>query len=367
MNRASTLRKSLPTLIRDHSAELALALRVTVAAVLAFLVSAVLHVPLPLWTVLTAVILTQVTFGSSLKATIDYMLGTFCGAVYGGAVAVLIPHESELARAGVLALTVAPLALLGAVQPSFATATFTGVLVLMVPDFAHVSPIQSSVYRVIEVSVGAVTALIASLVVVPTRAHALLVDAAVRMLELIAQVLPELAAALTGGRDATAILALQDRVGEAVARLEPFVAQVRHERLGFLTSTELDPGPLLRTLLRLRHDLVILGRACAVPLPEVLQKRLGPALAQTAATAADALRAMAGALAARRPPPPLDTVEASLEVFTATFSAVRQEGLTVGLPVETVERVFALGFAIEQLRQHLRDLDRCVQEAAGGK
>ena len=88
--------------IREHRAELALALRVTVAAVSAFLVSAALHVPLPLWTVLTAVILTQATFGSSLKATIDYMLGTFCGAIYGGAIAVLIPHDSELARAGVV-------------------------------------------------------------------------------------------------------------------------------------------------------------------------------------------------------------------------------------------------------------------------
>jgi hypothetical protein len=38
--------------------------------------------------------------------------------------------------------------------------------------------------------------------------------------------------------------------------------------------------------------------------------------------------------------------------------------LTVGLPVETVERIFALGFAVEQLRQHLRDLHRYVRESA---
>jgi membrane protein YqaA with SNARE-associated domain len=364
MTLASTEHKSLISHIREHRAELALALRVTVAAVLAFVVSNALHVPLPLWTVLTAVILTQATFGSSLKATIDYMLGTFCGAIYGGAIAVLIPHDSELARAGVLALTVAPLALLGGLKPSFATATFTGVLVLLVPEIAHVSPIQSSLYRIIEVAVGALTALIASLIVVPTRAHSLLVDAVAGMLDLMAQALPEFAAALTEGRDAKALSALQDRIGDALGRLETLAAQVRHERIGFLAAKQPDPGPLLRTLLRLRHDLVILGRACTVPLPDVFQTRFGPRLKELAANGSNLLREMARALVAGRSPPPLDDVAASLEGFMQTFLAARQEGLTVGLPVETVERVFTLGFAIEALRQHLVDLDRSIREAA---
>jgi len=356
--------KSLLARIREHRAELALALRVTVAAVLAFLVSAALHVPLPLWTVLTAVILTQATFGSSLKATIDYMLGTFCGAIYGGAIAVLIPHESELARAAVLALAVAPLALLGGLKPSFATATFTGVLVLLVPEIAHVSPIQSSLYRIIEVAVGALTALIASLIVVPTRAHSLLVDAAAGMLDLMAQALPEFAAALTEGRDAKTLSALQDRIGDALGRLETLSEQVRHERIGFVAAKQPDPGPLLRTLLRLRHDLVILGRACTVPLPDVFQTRFAPRLKDLATNGSILLREMARALVARRAPPPLDDVAGSLDGFVRTFVEVRQEGLTVGLPVETVERIFALGFAIEELRQHLVDLDRCIGEAA---
>lgn len=350
--------------VRQHRAELALALRVTVAAVLSFAVSDVLQVPLPLWTVLTAVILTQATFGSSLKATIDYMVGTFCGAVYGGVVAIFIPHEGELARAAILALTVAPLALLGGLKPSFSTATFTGVLVLMVPEITHVSPLDSSVYRIIEVAVGALTALVASMVVVPTRAHTLLVEAAARMLDLMAQAISELIAALTEGRDAAAGLAIQGRIGDLLSRCEALATQARHERLGLLAAKQQDSGPLLRTLLRLRHDLVILGRAAAVPLPEVFEKRFGPALQRIGAIAAELLRQMAVALTAGRGPPPLQTLEASLEDFTATFAAVRQDKLTVGLPVETVERIFALGFAVEQLRQHLRDLHRYVRESA---
>jgi hypothetical protein len=52
----------------------------TIAAVLAFALSHLVFVPLPLWTVLTAVILTQVTFGRSVKATLDYLPGTVGGA-----------------------------------------------------------------------------------------------------------------------------------------------------------------------------------------------------------------------------------------------------------------------------------------------
>jgi hypothetical protein len=36
--------------------------------------------------------------------------------------------------------------------------------------------------------------------------------------------------------------------------------------------------------------------------------------------------------------------------------------LTRELPDDTVERIFALGFALDELRLHLRDLARCVGE-----
>jgi hypothetical protein len=42
------------------------------------------------WAVLTAIILTQISVGRSLKATIDYLAGTIGGAIYGGVVSVLV-------------------------------------------------------------------------------------------------------------------------------------------------------------------------------------------------------------------------------------------------------------------------------------
>jgi hypothetical protein len=145
--------------------------------------------------------------------------------------------------------------------------------------------------------------------------------------------------------------------------LDAIVAEARHERISLLAA-EPDPGPLLRTLLRLRHDLVMIGRAAAVALPEPFQERFGPLLAQVAKTAADYLRQSGEALAARRDPPPLDAAEAALDDYADAFAAVRREGLTRDLPVDTVERIFALGFALDQLRQNFRDLGRCAREAA---
>jgi uncharacterized membrane protein YccC len=62
MRNAPLPRKSLRAKVQENRAQPGLAVRVIIAAVLAFALSHLVFVPLPLWTVLTAVILTQVTF-----------------------------------------------------------------------------------------------------------------------------------------------------------------------------------------------------------------------------------------------------------------------------------------------------------------
>src|SRR5262245_65525988 len=79
----------------ERHAELRLSLRITTAAVLSLAVAHLLNLPIALWTVLTAVILTQMSVGRSLKATTDYLVGTLGGAIYAGAVGALVPHDSE--------------------------------------------------------------------------------------------------------------------------------------------------------------------------------------------------------------------------------------------------------------------------------
>src|SRR5258708_20766918 len=82
MSHLATGWRELRTWSADHSAELRLCVRSTTAAVLTLAAAQLLHLPIALWAVLTAVILTQINVGRSLKASTDYLLSTLGGAVY---------------------------------------------------------------------------------------------------------------------------------------------------------------------------------------------------------------------------------------------------------------------------------------------
>jgi uncharacterized membrane protein YccC len=363
MSPIATAWTRLRTLLRDRQAELKLSVRVTVSALLTLALGHLLDVPLVLWAVLTAVLVTRTSVGRSLEATIDYFIGTLGGALYAGAVAALIPHTSEMALLGVLAIAVAPVALLASINSSFNVAPFTAVIVVLAPTITHSTPIESALYRLIEVALGALTGLVVSLTVFPARAHELAIEAAASMLDEVAQALEDIFAGFTGTLDAASIRPIQERIGKAIAKLDVIYDEVKRERMSQFANAH-DPGPLVRTLLRLRHDLVIVGRAAAMPLPADLQPRLGPPLGRLIAAAADYLRGCASALLARAPPPPLDAADAAFDVYAAEIAAIRREGLTRVLPGDALEHLFTLGFALEQLHQHFRDLRQWVNEWA---
>jgi hypothetical protein len=118
-------------------------------------------------------------------------------------------------------------------------------------------------------------------------------------------------------------------------------------------------------LLRLRHDFVIIGRV-VTPFPGVFAQRLGPPLGRVGADSSDFLRASATALVVRGHSPSLQAVEASLKAYDSAVTSIRNEGLTRTLSSGEVERLFALGFALEQLHRNFADLARCVDERAQG-
>jgi uncharacterized membrane protein YccC len=341
--------------------ELGLGVRVTVAAFSALAIATALGLKLPLWAVLTSIIVTQMSVGRSLKATRDYLAGTVGGAIYGGAIAILIPHSGEGALLAVLVLAVAPLAFIAAINPSLNVATVTAIIVLLVPTMSHVSPLASAIDRVLEVAVGALTGLLVSFLVLPSRAHSQMRTNAARLLELIAAALDELLAALTRGRDNDALHQLQDGIGQALVGLNATGAEAERERAAHLSSGP-DTGPLLRTLLRLRHDLVMIGRATVVPLPIDLQARLAAPLKKISEAVTAYLRASAATLRSGNGAPAIWPVQAALRDYAAEVAALRGEGLTRGLPADGAERFFALGFSLEQMRQNLKDLERCVAQ-----
>jgi uncharacterized membrane protein YccC len=356
--------RGLRALASRRRVQLSLSIRVTTAALVSLALAQLLQLPLPLWSVLTAVIVTQMSVGRALKATFDYLVGTLGGAIYGAAIAVLFPHSNEIALLAVLALAVSPLALLAAIRPSLSVAPITAIIVLLVPEMTHASPIASALDRVYGVALGGVSGFVVSILLLPSNAHPLVINAAARTLDQIARALGELLAGLSQGLDVDALHRIQDGIGQALAQMNVVGAEAERERSAGLAVGP-DTGPLLRTSLRLRHDLVMIGRAASNPLPEVFRTRMESPLKHVGVAFADYLRSSGAALRAHRGPPSLSAVESALAAFTVEIAALRREGLTRSLTGDEAEYFFALGFALEQMHSNCKDLERCVTEWAG--
>jgi uncharacterized membrane protein YccC len=250
-----------------------------------------------------------------------------------------------------------------ALRPGYRVAPLTAVIVLLTPGAQQLGPLDSALYRIFEITLGSLVGLVVSLVIVPARAHGLVIGTAARMLGRLADLLGDWLAILGNAGDRTRITQLQDDIRAGMARLEIVAGEARQERRTYLTN-EFDPDPLVRTVFRLRHDLIMIGRAGAEPLPEPIVIRLREPLDEVSQAGQRFLRDCAVALQERKNPPSLDAVERTLGKFIATVEELRQQGATRAFPAEDVGRLFALNFALEQLRRNFEDFRDRVTECA---
>jgi uncharacterized membrane protein YccC len=358
----AAVRNRLAEGMKRHRPRLLFCLRMTVAAAgslgLAQIFGLQFH---GLWAVLTAVVVMQVSVGGSLRAASDYIVGTLCGVAYATAIGLIFAHAGAIGLATALSLAVAPLAFAATVSPMFRVAPFTGVMVLLISSQFGEEPLQLALYRLLEVLLGGAVALTVSLWLFPERAHGLGVDAAARILEQLARDLRQVMQGFTQKIDELVIRDIQDATGRSVGEFQALIAEAERERLVGLVPQP-HPGPLSRTLLRLRHDLVIIGRAAMEPLPEPLAQRLDAPLQRVASACSEYLVGAARALSSRASPPSLNRLETALDKYTCEVATLRREELTESLSSAELERLFALGFGFDQLHQHLRDLGRCADE-----
>jgi len=341
----------------------ALAFRLSAAAALALWCSFRLGLSLPLWSVLTALIVTQVSLGRSLKVTLDYFAATLGGAIWGGFVAIAVPHSTESGLLLVLMLALAPLAFLAALYPRMSVGPTTAAIVVLIPVMLHTTPVASAIDRISEVLVGGLTGLFVSFVLMPSSAFQHTREIAAHALASMAQALPQLIKGFLRGLGPTEAHNVQDGIGHKLNELSSVVAEAERERPLRLGEDPLT-GPLYRTILRLRHDLVMIGRAAQAPLPASLKPALEPMLGSIGQAAKDHLQACAAALVSKREAPSADALDRALACYTAEMGSLRQAGLLRALPSEDLEHFFASGFALEQMRRNLQDLDRCVNEWA---
>jgi len=261
----SSLARALLDRLRAHRAKLHRAVRVTVAAALAYELATRLNLPQGFWAVITAVIVMQSSVGGTLAASIDRMVGTVGGAVVGAAVAV-IGSFTKMPEVLALVAAIMPLSIAAAVYQSMRIAPVTAAILLLASP-SNIDPLVSAADRVFEIALGSIVGLAVAILVFPARAHGVLVDKAAQTVALLAEVLRNTLARFDGSRDDEAFTHLHERIRASLAEAETAGAEAKHERSSHLTADP-DPATLLRAIRRLRHTVILVARASTEPLPE---------------------------------------------------------------------------------------------------
>src|SRR4051812_9777900 len=208
-------------------AELRLGLRITAAGVIGYFLANALQLPQGYWTVFTAVLVVQGSVGGSFKAAVDRLIGTLSGAIYGAVIATLMPHSDALTTGLALLMSLAPLAVLAALSPSFRVAPITAVILLLGTAGASEGPFIAAAFRIFEVSLGGFVGIAISLLIVPARGHAVMGEQANRLTQAMAKLLTLLIEGLSQQADARAISAQHDLIQAAFDKLEAAASEAK--------------------------------------------------------------------------------------------------------------------------------------------
>jgi uncharacterized membrane protein YccC len=348
-------------LLRTRQPELRYALRATIAGIAAYYLTELLSLTQGYWSLLTAVLVVQLTVGASIKVAAERLAATVLGGACGFLAAYAI-HRGLIDDFPALVLALFLLSLVAGVRPGFRLAPVTAAIVLLV-DPTHAYALETALHRMLNIAIGCLVGLAVALLVLPARAHADLVQQTARLLRLLAEAMRMALANLGGQRDEAAYLAVNDRIRAALAAVETRGQEARQERAAFLTDA-VAPDALLRTLRRLRNSQVSIARATTKLWPTVLQDRLAAPLTAVGAALDAHLNALAEAAAARRPPPDRQAVLQTLDGYGRALQSCRDDQLLRGLPIDPVSSLYALTFAFEQLRGELELIEARLAELA---
>ena len=348
--------------LRRYEGEIRQAVRVATGAVLAFVLANLLGFAHGYWAVITAIIVLQGNVGGSVKAAIDRLVGTVIGALYGALVAIFVPHAAGWELAGALALAIAPPALLAALKPNFKVAPVTAFIVL-VPLSGTGPPLNFAFDRILEITIGSLVGVAVSLLVLPSRAHQQMSTSAARTIDLNADLLSAIIDNLLAAAGRPNLQGTHAMIRAALKKLEIAAEEAARERRSHLTELP-DPEPMVRTLYRVRHDLVMVGRSTMRPFPAVILPSLQAPLIELRTALLEFLRGGSAALRERKASPQLASTEAALKAYAAAMDALWSNETIRALAAEEAGHIFALRFALEQLGQDLRDLANRISEFA---
>ena len=346
--------------------ELRHAVRVSVAVGVAFAVGSLLQLPQSYWMVFTAVIVVQTSIGGTITASLERLVGTVVGGLVGVAAA-YVRTQTLLEEGLILSAAIAILAFAAAVRPSLRVAPITAAIVLVGGSAAHADPLQTALWRVLEIGLGSAIGVAATLLVFPARASRTVRERVAGACEQLAEVIE-----LYAKRVLSPSVGEEERLHQAhlatrksLAAVEQALAEAARERASGFSAPAMPDG-LFRSLSRVRSDSVMVGRALAQPLPDPVAEPLAPAAAALLRALAEETRRIAAAarLGVEPAPTALDQPHAA---FEEAVERVRQARLTSDMTFDAAARVFGLVFALESLLANLEDLRERIDETASAE
>ena len=343
-----------------RKAEIRHAIRVSAAVGAAFALATLLRLPQGYWAVFTAVIVVQSSLGATITASIERLMGTAVGALVGAAAAYFHARAPQFGGL-ILCVTVALLSFVVSVRPALKVAPVTAVIML-IGTTTHMDPLIAAGLRVVEITVGGVVGVAATLLIFPARAHASVVASVQKIAGLQALILDDYVLMLRGAPGPADHLKAQDDLRTALAKLQTAMTEADRESASKLSDRSVSAA-LPRTLWRLRNDTVMVGRTLREPLPTA---DLAPAAANMLEASARFLRAAAEHLAGGSRPDRIAFAEAH-QAFQTCVEGLRAKGATRELEFDAAARVFGLVFAIENLFGNLGDFEERIEEAAAKK
>ena len=348
----------------SRRAELRHAVRVSVAVGAAYAAGRIAGLPQSYWAVFTAVIVVQTSIGATITASVERLLGTLVGALVGVAAA-WIRARTVVEEGVVLAGAVALAAFLAAVRPSLRVAPITAAIVL-VGGSSRMDPTLAAVWRVIEIVIGGVIGVAATLLIFPAPASRALAERAARSMELLATLLDLYGRELGGEHLEAELHSTHQASRKALAQVEQSAAEAARESATGLGHGAAPEG-LIRSLWRVRNDIVTVGRALAQPLPGPVGEQLAPSAVALIEAVSRTLRDCADAARKGLPIAPADGLPQLKARFEEAVERVRRGRLTADMTFDPAARVFGLVFALESVLANLADLcDRIDDMASTG-
>lgn len=335
------------------------AVRVSVGTSAAFAAYKLIGLQQGYWAVFTVLIVMQGSIGGTLGAATDRLIGTIAGALLGGAAAVLMP-PSALGLGGALAVVTGATVLMATARPQLKAAPVTAAIMLLTHNPALAEQ-RFVVDRVLEIALGGFIGVLTSVLVLPARSRTLLVERIAAVLGEMAGLLESHAAALDGG-ERQAVAPDHVAIRQALTAIEQAMGDAERERSSGLADHRI-PAAVPRTLWRMRNDIVLIGRAIDVPLPQPAAVWLAPAAAGLLRAEAEHIGRCGAALRSGTFAAEGDAA-AHGDAFRAALDQLRGDHPGRSLRFDEAGRVFGMAFALEQLQRDVADLALRIGEVA---